>query len=415
MQVLYERCCGVDVHKKSVKACLFTPDSKGKRRKEIQTFGTMTAELLQLFDWLVQNGCTHVAMESTGPYWKPIYNLLEGTFELVLANALEIKNVPGRKTDVGDSEWIADLLQHGLIRGSFVPPRPIRELRELTQYRKALIQERGDEVNRVQKVLEGANIKLSSVATDVLGVSGRAILEEIIAGNTNSETMAQLAKGRLRKKIPELQQALAGRVGGHQRFLLAQQLAHIDFMDEAIERCSLEIVERMRPFADKVERLRTIPGVEAKTAETILAALGPDMSVFPTHKHAASWAGLCPGNNESAGKRKSGKTRKGNHSLREALVEAAKSVSRTRNTYLSAQYHRIAARRGPNRAAVAVAHSILIIAYHLLKEGGTYQELGPTYFDEIDRERVRRRLVTRLETLGYKVSLESQPAPTPAA
>lgn len=415
MQVLYERCCGIDVHKKDVKACLFTPDPKGKRHKEIRTFGTTTPELLQLFDWLAHNGCTHVAMESTGSYWKPLYNLLEGTFELVLANALEIKNVPGRKTDVGDAEWIAELLQHGLIRGSFVPQRPIRELRELMQYRKALVSERRDEVNRVQKVLEGGNIKLSSVATDVLGVSGRAILEELIAGNTDPETMAQLAKGRMRSKIPELRQALAGRVGSHQRFLLAQQLAHIDFLDERIAECGKEIEERMRPFALKVEQLRTIPGVETRTAQTILAALGPDMSVFPTHKHAASWAALCPGNHESAGKRKSGKTRKGNRMLREALIEAAKAASRTRNTYLSAQYRRIAARRGPNKATVAVAHTILIIAYHLLKDGGTYQELGATYFDELDRERARRKLVSRLEALGYKVSLEPQPAPAPAA
>ena len=311
MDVVYERCCGLDIHKKTVVACLIVPGPNRKAQKAIRTFGTMTEDLLALADWLAEHGATHVAMESTGVYWKPIWNLLEDRFELLLVNAQHLKAVPGRKTDVKDSEWIADLLRHGLLRASFVPDRPQRELRELTRYRTALLQDRAAEVNRLQQTLEGANIKLAAVATDVLGKSGREILAALVAGDTAATALAQLAKGRLREKIPQLERALAGRVGPHQRFLLARHLAQIDAFDETVTHVSAEIAERLRPVDDDLERLDTIPGVGRRTAEVIVAELGTDLERFPTAGHAASWAGMCPGNNESAGKRKSGKTRIG--------------------------------------------------------------------------------------------------------
>lgn len=338
---------------------------------------------------------------------EPIYNLLEEAFTPLLINARHIKVVPGRKTDVKDCEWIADLLRHGLLRASFVPERPQRELRELTRYRTALVRERAAEVSRLQKTLEGANIKLASVATDIMGKSGRQMLKALIAGSTDASEMAQLARGKLRAKIPKLEQALRGCFGAHQRFLIVQQLAHIDFLEETIEQLSAEIAERMRPFGEEaIERLETIPGVGRRTAEAILAEIGPEVSRFPTYRHLASWAGMCPGNNESGGKRRSGKTTKGNPWLRAALVEAAHAAGRTRNTYLSAQYRRLASRRGKKRAAVAVGHSILVIAYHLLQRSCGYEELGGDYFDKRDRQGVERRLVRRLEGLGYKVSLD---------
>jgi transposase len=366
----------------------------------------MTEDLLELLDWLAAMGCTHVAMESTGVYWKPIYNLLEGAFTPLLVNARHIKAVPGRKTDVKDCEWIAELLRHGLLRGSFVPERSQRELRELTRYRTVLVQERAAEVNRLQKTLEGANVKLASVATDIMGKSARQMLKALIAGSTDASEMARLAKGKLRAKIPQLEQALRGCFGAHQRFLVAQQLAHIDFLEETIERLSAQIAERVRPFEEVIERLETIPGVGRRTAEAILAEIGPEVSRFPTAGHLASWAGMCPGNNESGGKRRSGTTTKGNPWLRAALVEAAKAAGRTKETYLSAQYRRLATRRGKKRAAVAVGHTILVIAYHLLKHSRSYEELGGEYFDKRDRQAVERRLVRRLEGLGYKVSLD---------
>jgi transposase len=405
LDVIYERCCGLDVHKRSVAACLIVAGTHGEPRKEIRTFGTMTEDLLELSDWLAAAGCTHVAMESTGVYWKPIYNLLEGTFTPLLVNARHIKTVPGRKTDVKDCEWIADLLRHGLLRGSFVPERPQRELRELNRYRTTLVRERSAEVGRLQKTLEGANIKLASVATDIMGKSARQMLKALIDGSTDTSAMAQLAKGKLRAKIPQLERALRGCSGAHQRFLVAQQLAHIDFLEEIIERLSAEIAERMRPFGEAIERLETIPGVGRRTAEAILAEIGADMSRFPTYRHLASWAGMCPGNNQSGGKRRSSKTTKGDPWLRTALVEAAHAAGRTRNTYLSAQYRRLASRRGKKRAAVAVGHTILVIAYHLLQRSCGYEELGRDYFDKRDRQAVERRLVRRLEGLGYKVSL----------
>ena len=406
MDVLFERCCGLDIHKRKIMACVLTPGDRGKPRKEVRSFETTVSQLLALGDWMAEEGVTHVAMESTGVYWKPVYNLLEERFTLLLANAYHIKAVPGRKTDVRDCEWIADLLRHGLIRGSFVPPRPQRELRELTRYRTSLIRERTAEVNRLQKSLEGANIKLASVASNILGKSGREMLEALIAGSTDAAAMAQLARKRMRQKLPELEKALSGTVGPHQRFLFAQQLKHIDFLDEAIDQVSMEIEERLRPVGECLQRLDEIPGIGQRTAECLVAEIGTDVEPFPSSGHLASWAGVCPGNNESAGKRRSGRTRKANPWLRTALVEAANAAVRTRNTYLSAQYHRLVVRLGRKKAVMAVAHSILIIIYHMLQRGTSYQDLGHLYFDQINRQSVERRLTRNLERLGYKVMLQ---------
>jgi transposase len=355
---------------------------------------------------LAAHEVTHVALESTGVYWKPIWNLLEGQGELLLVNARHVKAVPGRKTDARDCEWLADLLRHGLLTGSFVPDRPQRELRELTRYRTSLVRERTAAVNRLQKTLEGANIKLASVATDILGTSGREILAALVAGQTDAAELAQLAQGRLREKLPQLERALAGCMGPHQRFLVAEQLAHVDFLDVAITRVSAEIAERVRSDEDAITRLDTIPGVGRTVAETLVAEIGVDLTRFPSAKHLTSWAGLCPGNHESAGKRRSGAIRKGSPWLRACLVQAAHAAARTKGTYLAAQYRRLATRRGRAKAAVAVAHSILIIAYHVLTEGTVYRDLGANYYDERDRQAVERRLVHRLQGLGYTVSLE---------
>jgi transposase len=408
MDVINTRCCGLDVHKRTVVACVITPGPKRQPHEERRTFGTMTEDLVQLADWLEAQAVTHVGLESTGSYWKPVWNILEerAAFTLVLANARHIQQVPGRKTDVRDAEWIADLLRHGLIRGSFVPERAQRELRELVRYRTSLLQERSAEINRLQKSLEGANIKLAAVATDIRGKSSREILAALIGGATDAAVMAGLARGKLRAKLPQLQQALAGSFGSHQCFLVGEQLAHLDYLDEAVERASAEIAQRLRPLDDAIERLDTIPGVGRRTAEILLAEIGPDLSRFPTAAHLASWAGICPGNNESGGKRLSGKTRKGNPWLRTALVEAGQAAGRATRTYLGALYRRLVARRGKKRATVAVGHSILVIAYHVLTEDTVYQELGSQYFDQRDRLVVERRLVRRLEGLGYKVNLE---------
>jgi transposase len=406
MQVVHERCCGLDIHKQTVVACALTLGAAGEPRKAVRTFGTMTDELLALADWLHAAGVTQVAMESTGVYWKPIWNLLEGEFALLLANAQHVKRVPGRKTDVQDAEWLADLLRHGLLQGSVVPDRGRRELQELTRYRTSLVEARAAEVNRLHKTLEGANLKLGDVAANIVGVSGRQMLAALVTGEEDPAVLAQLARGRLREKRPDLERALAGRVGAHQRFLLAQQLAHLDFLDTSIATVSAEIAERLRPFATQQAQLMTIPGVGARTAETLLAEIGTEMDRFPSAGHLASWAGMCPGNDESAGKRRSGRTRKGRPGLRAALVEAAHAASRTKGTYLAAQYRRIAARRGGKRAAVAVGHSILVSVYHLLREGVAYREPGGNFFDERDRHAVERRLVGRLEGLGYTVTLQ---------
>jgi transposase len=406
VDVLYARCCGIDVHKKQVVACLLTPGAVGAPRKEIRTFGTTTDELLRLVDWLQAEECTHVAMEATGVYWKPLYNLMDGLFTVIVANAQHIKAVPGRKTDVRDAEWIADLLRHGLLRPSYIPPQPQQELRELTRYRTTLLRERAAEVNRIQKVLEGANIKLASVASDVLGMSGRAMLEALVAGATDPVALADLARGKLRDKRPALEQALSGRVRPHHRFLLAEQLCHIDALEESIQRVSAEIAERVRPFETEIALLDTIPGVAREGAEALLAEIGPDMSRFLTAHHLASWAGMCPGNHESAGKRTSGKTRKGSPWLRSLLVEAAWGASHTKQTYLHAQYQRLAARRGRKKAIFALGHSILVSAYHVLTRRVPYADLGGDYFDQRQRTAVQARLVRRLEKLGLKVTIE---------
>jgi transposase len=376
------------------------------RRKQTREFGTFTRELLELADWLRACGVTHVALESTGVYWKPVWNLLEGQFKVLLVNAQHIKAVPGRKTDQKDSEWIAELLQHGLLRPSFVPPTPIRELRDVTRYRATLAQEINRIANRVQKVLEDANIKLASVATDTLGASGRAMLEALIHGEPDSQRLAEMSRGLLRNKIPELQQALQGGVTAHHRFLLRELLDHLYFVESKMRRMEQEIEERLRPFQSEVARLCTIPGVDRVTAWGLLAEIGLNMSQFSDAQHLASWAGRCPGSHESAGKRKSGKIRKGSLWLRRCLCQAAWAVSTKKNNYLSALYRRLAARRGTQRATIAVAHNLLVIAYYILRDQNCYRDLGPDYFDRLNPEGLRRRLTKRLEGLGFKVTLE---------
>jgi transposase len=412
MDVVYQSCAGLDVHKDTVVVCVCRRDGKGKERRETRTFSTMTSRLLDMGDWLAERGVTHLAMESTGVYWKPIWNLLEDQFKILLVNAQHIKQVPGRKTDVKDAEWIAELLQHGLLRGSFVPATPQRELRELTRQRKQLIQGKSSVANRIQKVLEDANIKLGSVASDVLGVSGRCMLEAIIAGEDNPAVLADLARRKLRDKIPQLRLALQGRVTEHHRFLLRLLLDELQHMEGLIERLSEHITKVLpSPFVEAAKRLTTIPGIDMRAAENILAEIGTNMDQFPSEMHLASWTGMCSGNRESAGKRKSGKTRKGNRWLRVSLVQAAWAASHTKKTYLAAQYHRLAGRRGKKRALIAVGHTILGIIYHMLKNGTTYHDLGPDYFDQLDPQRLARSLVKRLEKLGHKVTLEpKQPA-----
>jgi len=408
MDVIYPQCCGLDVHKKTIAACLITSTAGAEPMKEIRTFGTMTADLLALADWLQEAGCTHVAMESTGVYWRPVYNLLEGQFELLVVNAQHIKAVPGRKTDVKDAAWIAELLRHGLLRGSFIPSKPQRQLRDLTRYRSTLVQERARTLNRLQAVLEDANLKLASVVTDINGVSARAMLEAILAGERDVETLADLARGRLRTKRDQLKEALEGRVTAHPSFLLTEHLSTLEYLDEAIARVSGEIDQRLTADQEAIALLDTIPGVGQRAAAILIAEIGSDMSRFPSAKHLASWAGMCPGNHASGGKRLSGKTRKGNRWLRQLLVEIAHVASKTKNTYLAAQYKRIAARRGKNRALIAVGHTILTIVYMMLTRRQPYQELGAAYFDQREQHRVERRLVQRVERLGYKVSLQPQ-------
>jgi transposase len=366
----------LDVHKRTVVACVRRVDPAGKVSKSIKTFATMTTDLLALSDWLALQGVAVVAMESTGSYWKPVFNLLESRFEVVLVNAHHIKNVPGRKTDVKDSEWIAQLLQHGLLRSSFIPPRPTRELRDLTRQRTQLIRERTSVINRIQKILEDANIKLGSVASNALGVSGRLMIEAIIRGEYDPVKLADLARMRLRKKIPQLQQALHGSVTDHHRFLLRTQMNHLDHLERLILEYSQCIEEALDPFAETLARLVTIPGVDFRVAEVVVAEIGLDMNRFPTAGHLSSWAGLASGQHESAGKRQSGKTTPGNVWLKSALVQAAWAAFRAKGTHLSKKFRRIAGNRGKKRAAVAVAHTLLVIIYHLLKENTTYQEIA---------------------------------------
>jgi transposase len=405
MESILERCAGLDVHKKTVVACARTPAGAITR-----TFGTMTADLLELSDWLASQGVTHVAMESTGDYWKPVFNILEGAFQVILVNAQHLKAVPGRKTDVKDAEWIAELLQHGLLRASFIPPVAQRELRDLTRYRSTFVHERVNLINRVQKLLEDANIKLASVASDVMGKSGRAMLDALIAGTTKPELLVALAKGRLRSKREELLKALEGRVKPHHRFVLTELLCQIDSLDETLAHFDAQIQDACRPFEEAVELLDTIPGLSRQTAETLVAEMGSDMSRFPDANHLAAWAGVAPGNNESAGIHYSGKTRKGNKVLRTSLVQAAHAAVKVKQTYLAAQYHRLAARRGKKKAIGAVAHSILVIAYYMLVRKEPYQEAGADFFDRLNPEAIANRLVQRLHQLGYQADLHPLPS-----
>jgi transposase len=440
MRIINKQVAGLDVHKKTVVATRMRVTEDNRLEWETETFGTTTPDLLELHDWLQEWGCTQAAMESTGDYWKPVFNLLEGDIEVLLVNAQHVKHVPGRKTDVLDSEWLAELLLHGLLKASFIPPKPQRALRDLTRYRSKLVQERARTVNRVQKLLEGANIKLSSVASDVMGVSARAMLTALSEGQTDPARMAELARGRLRNKIPELEKALTGIVESHHCFLLAKQLAHIDFLGEQIADISVEIARRLEAmsqpphpptqhsgddaietpnsdaelppltWSEAVELLDTIPGVDRKVAEVILAEMGLDMSQFPTANHLASWAGLAPGNHQSGGKRYSGRTRKGNRSLSTIMVQAAWSAVRTKDTFLKSRYHRLATRRGKKRAIVAVAHSMLVSAWHMLSLRQPYQELGGDFFDQRKKESKIDYHIRRLEKLmGRSLNIETQP------
>jgi transposase len=411
MQVVQERCCGLDVHKRTVTACVLLPGERGKAQKSVRTFRTLTRDLLALSDWLASLGVTHVAMESTGVYWRPVFNILEEGREVVLVNAQHIKAVPGRKTDVRDAEWIADLLRHGLLKASFIPPAPIRELRELSRYRKTLIRERSQEVNRLHKVLEGANIKLGSVVTDVLGVSARRMLDALLGGERDPELLAELARASLRGKLPELRLALEGRVGHHHLVLVERILAHVDFIQESLQELQQEVDRCLVPMHETVELLQTIPGVGETAAGVIVAEIGTDMSRFPSAKHLASWAGVCPGNHESAGKRKGGKPTGGDPWLKAVLGEVAWAIARLkRPNYLTEQYRRLARRRGKYKAAVAVAHSVLVIAYHVLRDSRPYQDLGADYFERLNTERLERYYVNRLSSLGYDVELKAKVA-----
>jgi transposase len=403
---MYSCCCGLDVHTKTVVACLITSTEGPEPVKEMRTFRTRTADLLAWADWLQEAGCTHVAMESTGVYGRPVSNLLEGQFELLVVNAPHMKAVPGRKTDVKEAAWIAALLRHGLLRGRFIPSKAQRQLRELTRYRSTLVQDHARALNRLQAVLEEANLKLAAVVTDIYGVSARAMFAAILAGERAVETLADLARGRLRAKRDQLREALEGRVTAHHSFLLTEHLSTLAYVDEAMARISADIDQRLTAEQEAIALLETIPGVGPRAAEMLIAEIGTAMSRFPSAKHLASWAGMCPGNHESGGKRLSGKTRKGSRWLRQILVEIAHVASKTKNTYLAAQYRRIAVRRGKKRALIAVGHTVLTIVYTMLTRMQSYQDLGAAYFDQRERHRVERRLVQRLERLGYEVALQ---------
>ena len=402
MKVLYERCAGCDVHKKTVTVHVVVPEGG-----ETRTYGTTTTDLLGLVEWLLAFRVTHVAMESTGVYWKPLYNLLEATgLTVLVVNAAHMKAVPGRKTDVQDAVWICDLMQHGLLKPSFIPRRPQRELRELIRYRISLIQERADEANRIQKILEGGNIKLGSVLSEILGQTGRRILSALVAGTSTPEELAAMADSRVRATREELIEALRGRLTDHQGMLLGLQLDHVRYLDQQIVTLDAEVAKRLAPFESQLRQLDTIPGVNERTAENMIAVIGTDMTHFPNTAHLASWAGMCPGSNESAGKRRRSRTRKGNPILRSTLTQAGHAAGRTKNTYLGATYRRIAARRGKKRAAMAVGRSILEIAYFVLRDGVAYEELGVNHYDERKRDAVVRNAVKRLERLGYRVAIQ---------
>ena len=407
MENVFACCAGLDIHQKSVEACVRRLEPAGPLHQQTRHWGTMTRDLLAMADWMAAQGVTHVAMESTGVYWKPIYNILESRFTVLLVNARHLKQVPGHKSDVRDCQWIAQLLQHGLLKGSFIPPRTQRELRDLTRHRTQLVEEKTRTVNRLHKVLEDGNIKLASVATDILGVSGRAMLEALMEGQEDPVQLADLAQRQMRGKIPELEKALEGHLTEHHRFLLRLLWKELAQQEELIAELDRKIEEHTRPFADEIERLDAVPGVDRRVAEVVLAEVGSDVKPFPTHSHVASWAGMCPGNEESAGKHLRRRITPGNRWLKRSLVQAAWAASHTKNTYLASQYRRLAGRRGRKRALVAVGHSILVIFYHMLKERTTYKNLGGDFFDRLEPERLTRYYVKRLEDLGHKVTLES--------
>jgi transposase len=407
MDVVVERPGALDVHKASVTACVRVPDERGRRDEHVAQFSTTVQGLLGLRDWLAAHAVTQVAMEATGVYWKPVWAILEDDFELLLVNARHVKQVPGRKTDVSDAAWLCRLAEAGLLRASLVPPKPLRDLRDLTRYRKAQIRDRQREANRLHKVMQDTGIKLDSVASDLLGKSGRAMLDALVSGTTEPEVLAELARGQLRAKLPALREALAGPFSAKHALIVGQILAHIDFLDEAIDRLSEAIEEQLGPFGNRqVELLCTMPGVARRAAEVLVAETGGDMNKFPTARHLASWAGVCPGNDESAGKRRSGRTRKGSKWLRQTLTESARAAARTKDTYLAAHYARLRVRRGSNRASTAVMHSIIVAAWHMLQTGETYTDPGGDYYVRRDPERATKRLVAQLERLGHTVILQ---------
>jgi transposase len=410
MEPIIERACGLDVHQETIVACLLVGKPDQRPRKELKTFRTVTQELLALRQWLQDAGCTHVAMESSGVYWKPVYALLEDAFELIVGNAQHIKNVPGRKTDVKDAEWIADLVRHGLIRKSFVPPKPIRDLRDVVRYRRKVVQGRATERNRLLKLLETANIKLSSFLSNVFGASGMAMLHALIEGQLTPQDMAQLAKGRLRNKLADVELALDGRLQEHHRFLLRMQIERLEQANAQVQALDELIHEKLGPYREDAKRLATVPGVSTVVMSELIAEMGTDMTAFQDEARLASWAGVCPGNHESAGKRKRGTKRNGNVHLTTALVEAAQAGIKKKGSYLRDKFHRLKARRGYKRALVAIAHKILIASYHVLRDRTDYRDLGETYLDRLAKHRVTSSLVRRLEKLGYDVRLEPKAA-----
>jgi transposase len=406
MESIFLCCAGLDVHKQSVEACVRRMEADGQIHQHTRHWATMTADILMMADWMAAQGVTHVAMESTGVFWKPIFNILELRFKVLLVNARHLKQVPGRKSDIRDCQWIAQLLQYGLLNGSFIPPRFQRELRDLTRHRTQLVEERTRTSNRIEKVLEDANIKLGSVASEVLGASGRAMIEALIEGKKDPAQIADLARRQLRGKIPQLEKALQGRLTEHHRFLLQLLWKQLHQQELLIAELEAKIVELTQPFAAEIERLDAIPGVDRRVAEVVLAELGPDMTPFRTHRHVASWAGMSPGNEESAGKRRKRRITPGNRWLKRTLVQAGWAASHTKNSYLASQYRRLLGRRGKKRALVAVAHSILVIIYQILKTGTAYTELGADFFDRLEPERLKRFYIKRLQHLGHRVTLE---------
>jgi transposase len=406
MENIFLRCAGLDVHKASVEACVRRMEPSGRLHQQTRHWGTMTRDIRMMADWMAAQGVTHVAMESTGVYWKPIFNILEGRFTVLLVNARHLKQVPGRKSDIRDCQWIAQLLQHGLLKGSFVPPRPQRELRDLTRHRTQLVEEKTRTTNRIEKVLEDANIKLGSVASEVMGVSGRTMIQALLEGQKDPAQIADLARRSLRGKIPELQKALAGHLTEHHRFLLRLLWKELTQQEALIAELEAKIEEQTRSFAPEIERLDAVPGVDRRVAEVVLAELGGDMRPFPTHRHLSAWAGMCPGNEESAGKRRKRRITHGNRWLKRTLVQAAWAASHTKNSYLASQYRRLVGRRGKKRALIAVGHSMLVILYYLLKEGRQYADLGGDFFDRLEPKRLTRYYVNRLQKLGHKVVLQ---------